>query len=326
MRAVLTLCLCLATPLAAGVPEAVRDHALPAADRFARAADALAASAEADCTAEALRPAWNEAFDAWLGLAHLRFGPLETESRALTLGFWPDTRGMIPRTLVGLAADGDAAVDDPAAFAEVSIAARGFFGMEQVLYGPDAGYGHDSYACRLAVAQARDIDRMAAGIAADWQDHAALLTSAGAADNDTYLSTREARQAFYTALVTGIAFTADQRLGLPLGSYDDPRPERAEARRSARSLRNAVLSLEALRDLARTLAPGPIPDTDAAFDAALGTASRIDSADLSSVADPARRLRVEQLAQEVRAIGEAAANEIGVPLGVSAGFNASDGD
>ncbi|SFE29577.1 imelysin family protein [Roseivivax sediminis] len=325
-HAVLALSL-LATPAVAGVEEAITDHALSATDRFAEAAGALAETAGNDCTAEALRPAWNDAFDAWLGLAHLRFGPLETGSRALSIAFWPDPRGMIPRTVSGIVADADPIVETPEGFAEVSIAARGLFAMERLLYAEDlSAYAAGDYACTLAWAQAQDLARMGNAIAEDWEAFAETIRTAGEAGNDTFLSEREPRQAFYTALTTGMSFVIDQRLGRPLGSFDDPRPDRAEARLSGRALRNVTLSVEALRDLARALAPGEIPQTDAAFARALTTAGRIDAGDFSGVSDPRQRIVVEALQQQLVEARENAANEIGVPLGVSAGFNASDGD
>ena len=66
MRALLASTLILAATSAAhaGVEEAVTDHALPATEEFAEATASLADTAEEDCPAEALRPAWNEAFDA----------------------------------------------------------------------------------------------------------------------------------------------------------------------------------------------------------------------------------------------------------------------
>ena len=44
------------------------------------------------------------------------------------------------------------------------------------------------------------------------------------------------------------------------------------------------------------------------------------------VADPAKRFKVEALQREVREIQIAVIEEIGTPLGISAGFNALDGD
>ena len=56
---------CLAAPAWAGVDEAIRDHVLPATAGFAEATAGLAETAAADCRPEAVRPAFQDAFDAW---------------------------------------------------------------------------------------------------------------------------------------------------------------------------------------------------------------------------------------------------------------------
>jgi hypothetical protein len=321
MRLALALC-CLATPLFAGVEEAVEDHVLPAFDGFAAETAALAEAARDDCTAAALRPAYQRAFDSWMGVAHLGFGPLEAQGRGLAIAFWPDSRGSVAKTVASLLRDTDAAVASPEAFAEVSVAGRGLFALERLLY--DTDYGSGDYACRYVQALAEDLARMGAALRRDWTEEAALLTGAGG--NATYLSEREAASALYTALVTALDFTAAQRLGRPLGSFERPRPERAEARRSDRARRNVVLSLMATRALARTLAETEIPATEAAFAAALEAAEALEDANFAEVADPVGRLKVEILQQRVEAARSAVAAEIGAALGLAQGFNSADGD
>lgn len=329
MHLLLTAALCLAAvPALAGVPEVIDDHALPGTAAFAEAADALDAAARDYCTAEALRPAYHDAFDAWLGIAHLSLGPLEEEGRSLAIGFWPDARGMVGRTVAGLVADEDPVAADPEGFAEVSIAGRGLFALERLLYDDSfAGYAEGSYRCTLARAIAADLARMAGEIDTAWRgEFAETLLTAGAENNSRFLSEREAAQALYTALVTGLEFVAQQRLGRPMGTFDAPKPQVAEARRSGRSLRNVVLSLEALRELAHTLSDKPIPETEAAFAEALESAEALDDPVLAGVADPAGRIRVEALQTQVAGIARAVGEEIAPALGVSVGFNSADGD
>lgn len=314
-------------PAHAGPSEVVNAHILPGTAAFAQASGALAEAADADCRPDALRAPWNATFDAWLGISHLAFGPIEADGRALAIAFWPDTRGLVQKTVNALIDDQDIAANDPEAFAQVSVAGRGLFALERLLYDPAlAGYTTQDYTCGLARAIATDLARMASGIDTEWrEDHSQRLLTAGAPGNDTYLSADEAAQTLYTALLTGLEFTADQRLGRPMGSADRPRPNRAETRRSGRSLRNVTLSLIALQDLAQTLATAPTPRTNAAFALALKAAERPDPvfADVTSVQG---RLRVEALQQRVHAIGDAIKQEIGPALGVRAGFNSADGD
>lgn len=326
LRAI-ALTLTLAGPAAAGVPEAIADHILPGAHSFAVQTRALAVNAVADCTADAVRPSFHNAWDAWLGISHLGFGPTEEDGRGLAIAFWPDKRGMVGATVASLIRDQDAAVDSVADFAEVSVAGRGLFALERVLFDEGtAGYARDSYECRLVQAIAADLARMASDIDAGWADHVALMRTAGDAGNDTYLSDKEVAQRLYTAVMAGLEFNADQRLGRPLGSFERPHPERAEARRSDRSLRNLMLSLAGLRDLALALATGPVPMTEAAFDRALAQAEDLQDPVFASVSDPSGRLKVEIVQQAVRATADAVQAEIGAQLGVGAGFNSADGD
>ncbi len=316
----------MAGPAAADVDAAVDALILPGYAAFAEAATRLADAAEADCAAPALRDDYQRAFDAWLGVQHIRFGPVEDRGRGLAIAFWPDPRGMTASTLRRLIADADPVVETPEGFAQVSVAARGFFALDLMLYDPDlSGYGPDSYSCALVTAISVDLARMADGILGDWRDaYAAALRDP--APDGPFRSAREAQQALFTALMTGLEFDADQRIGRPLGTFERPRPTRAEAWRSGRSLRNVALSLEALRELAATLPDAPPDDSLAAFDHALGEAERLDDPVFAGVADIQGRFRVESLQQRIDAVRAAAGAEIGPALGVAAGFNSADGD
>ncbi|RJE84898.1 imelysin family protein [Paracoccus onubensis] len=327
MRKLALLLALLPLPAAAGIQETIDTHIMPAAETFSAATKALADAAAKDCTSKALHQPYQHAFDAWMGLSHLSFGPLETDGRALAIEFWPDPRGMVARTVGGMIADADPAVDDPAQFAAVSVAGRGFMALEQLLYDDDlSSYGPDDYACRYVQAIGGDLNRMAGDILADWSDHTRLMTDAGADGNTHYLSESEVTQTFYTALLTTLEFNTDQRLGRPLGTFERPRPTRAEAYRSGRSLRNLTLSLSALHDLAGTMFGADMPVTGRSFETALETAGSLDDPIFAGVKEPQSRLRIEILQQQVHAIRDAVSAEIGGELGLSAGFNSRDGD
>ncbi|MGH1454189.1 MAG: imelysin family protein [Paracoccaceae bacterium] len=317
----------MAAPAVGDVRDAVQEHVLPATSGFAATTAVLAAAAQADCSATPLRPAYQAAFDSWMGISHLRLGPMEEEGRAIAISFWPDKKGMIPRALNRLIEAADPVATDPAEFAEVSIAARGFFALERLLYDPVlSDYGDGDYDCVLVQAVAGDLARMAADIDREWRTGFAQELEQAGGENSRYLDPREALQAIYTALDTGLEFNALQRIGRPMGSFAKPAPRRAEGWRSNRPLRNVNLSLMALRDLAHALTDVATPQTDAAFADALDVAARLDDPVFAGVADPSGRLKVEILQQRIAEIRHAIANEIGRPLGISAGFNAGDGD
>lgn len=318
IRPALALCLLsLAAPARADVAETVRDVILPGQARLATATADLAALDT--CDPAALRAGWNAAFDAWLGVAHLRLGPVEDEGRVLAIAFWPDPKGIGPKQTAALLRAADPAILAPEHIAEQSVAVRGLFGLERLLY-PAAPLAGD-YPCALVHALADDLARMAADTETGWTGgFADQLLHPGAGQR--YLSQTEARQALLTVLITGLEFNADSRVGRPKGSFDQPRPERAEARASGRSRHNITLSLQALRALAHALHPD-IPQTEAAFLRALTDAEK---ADPTAVGDPQGWLKADILAQDIHAIRDAAMAEIAPALGASVGFNAADGD
>ena len=320
----IAVALLLAAPAHADVAGAIHDRILPDLGAFRDATRTLADTAAETCAPETLRPVWNAAFDAWLPVSFLRLGPAEDEGRILAIAFWPDPKGIGARQQRQLLQSQDPVVSDPAGFAERSIALRRFFALERLLYPAEPLTG--DYPCALIRATAADLARMAAETDQGWRDgFAQTLLSAGQPGNTLYLTEAEAKQALYTQLMTGFEFTADQRLGRPLGTFQRPRPERAEARASARSLRNVELSLQALLAFGEALA-GPLPETRTDVAQALTAAAALNDPDFSGFAQPQGHVRAEALLGLVRTAQDSAGAEAGAALGVEVGFNSADGD
>ena len=314
IRTALALLL-LAAPARADVDAALDRHVLPGMDRLAEAAAALAA---APCEVDALRAGFRDAALAWAAVSHLGLGPAEEDGRAKAVEFWPDDRDATARGLRLLAEGGEAAWT-PEAVGRASVAARGLGALERLIWEADGA------PCGLTLALTADLARTAGAIRDGWRDgFAAAMRGAGEAGNTRFLAPAEAEAALLTALLAGLEWTADARLGRPLGTFDAPRPARAELRRSALSLPMVRASLRALRELAAALAPAP--RTDAALARAVDAAEALDDPAFRGVAEPAARFRVEALETAVREAREIAATEIGAALGVAAGFNAADGD
>lgn len=329
--------LVLALPLAM-MPLAVQADAtggiadgliLPAMDTLAETGAALNTAAQDDCSPDdpALRAAYHNAFDAWIRVSHLRFGPTETDNRAFALAFWPDTRGKIPKALAAMIRTEDPAVASPASFAEASIAAQGYYALEYMLFDSHfAALGTPEYRCALIRALSTGIAANTAAISRDWTaTYAGSMRSPG----QRYRTEAEVKQELFKALLTGLEVTADMRLGRPLGSFDTPRPKRAEARWSGRSQRHVILVLEALRPLAVALAADDAAltaDLQAQFDTALDKAMQLDDPVFAGVSDPASRFRIEALQQAVSGLKSLTETRLGPALGVEAGFNSLDGD
>ena len=234
-------------------------HVVPGFTKLADESDALEAAARADCDPDsvALRQAYHSAFDAWVAVSHLRFGPSETDNRAFALAFWPDGRGKTPRALGRLIDGEDPAGRSAAAYGEVSVAARGFHALEFLLF--DAAMrerGSAEYRCALMRTVAGDIAKTVHDILEDWRHVQAAQADESGAGEPYWSDEEEGIRKLFTALSTGLQFTSEARLGRPLGTVKRPRPRRAEARRSMRSSRHVAVGLGSLRELAMLLANG----------------------------------------------------------------------
>jgi predicted lipoprotein len=326
------------TDHAALAERALSAHILPGYERLAAAAVVLRAEADAACAgagpieAGPVKEAYGGVFDAWARIGHIRFGPAEEDGAGFAVEFWPDTKGAIPRTLGRMIADEDPVVDDPAAFASASVAARGLMALDTLLFDRGAEpVVAGEYRCRLLAAIARDLAATTARLLARWRDPwGGILTSAGAPDNPVYLAPEESTRALYSALTDGLQADIDLRLGRPLGTFDKPQPRRAEAWRSGRSLPNVVASLEGMREFVATVfAPAvgaEAEPVDAAFEAALAAAGRVAAPIDVEVATPQGRVHVEALQAAVKKVQTEVASHVGPALGVTSGFNALDGD
>jgi uncharacterized protein len=306
--------LLLATPAAADTAAVVQDHIRPGFTAFAAAAQSLAAIKT--CDPATLRPAFHAAYDAWMQVAHLPLGPAEKDGRGLAVLFWPDPKGSGWKAQRALLAT-PPGVDE---MAQQSVAARGLPALERLLY-PTEPLADP---CPLIQVTADDLAATATALAQDWGPYGDLLLTAGDPGNPRFLKPEEATQALFTQLATGLDSLSDRRIGRPLGSFDKPRPDLAEARASDRSIRNITLSLTALKALALSLNPDS-PRTFAAFDHAIALASAIDP-EIDHISDPQAWLKLEILQQAVRTTRDTAIAELGPALGVALGFNAQDGD
>lgn len=339
--AALLLALALASKAQAVDHQAIAERAvavvLPAAQGFADAAAALAEAAPGGCAdteGDLVRARFNAAWDAWLALQPYRFGPLAEDQRALQIAFWPDPRGMTSRTVERLLATEAAPLDDPAAFAEISVAGRGLPSLERLLY-DDAGPValDDAFRCRYVAAAADDLARLAAATAAGWRDPwARRMADAGGPGNDAFLAPREVTARLYSTLIAALEETAAQRLAPPLGTFDAPRPRLAEAWRSGRSLAQVRGIVDAAEtELRKVFLPELGAQAQAAIESALDTVHEnldrvAEAGGIPKAVAGINRIRVEVLMQSIERLVVALRQHLGPGIGVAEGFNASDGD
>ncbi|WP_119419259.1 imelysin family protein [Desertibaculum subflavum] len=335
----------------------VTGHILPRQDKLAEATKALAAEAGRFCAAPTaaslgtMRDAFDRAVDAWQGVQHVRFGPIELFMRNMRLAFWPDPRNTVSRQVDELLAGKDAGALTAQAFARGNVAGQGFPALERLLYGEDAaakltgGGAEAAFRCDAIRAIAGNLAGMAADIRREWiegaEAQAKVMAEAGQS-GDRYAGPKEVTLDLFKSLHAAVELVADHKLARPLGaSLQAARPQLAEAWRSRRSLAALRLNLEAaeamylgedggagfsafVRDVAGNAALDDL--LRRAFAQTRGTAASIGKPLEVAVLDPAERPKLVQLAREASALKTLLAQRLTVALDIPLGFNALDGD
>ena len=313
------------------IDNAIERHILPGFDRFRVEAATLSSASKACGNDEApLRAAYHVAFDAWIDVAHLRLGPTETDNAAFAVAFWPDPKGHTTRALGALIRDRDPVVDDPKTFAEVSIAARGFFALERLLFDPAFAGPADGYRCRLVGAITGDISEIATRIHTDWQNtYAVVLCNPDGRLG--FQDPKEVVQGLYSKLTTAAEFNMNARVRRPVGTNERARPKRAEAWRSNRSNRNIQRSLAALETMFEDVFANALPERAAIivrgeFYTIRRMADTLPKPMMELVKDPAGRRKAIQIAFAYEELLRRFDGLIRPSLGLSTVFNALDGD
>lgn len=316
---------------------------LPAYTRLTDRSALLDAQVDRLCAGEGTlaeaRAAWSEAFDAWQGVQHLRFGPVELFMRGMRMQFWPDPRNSVVREIEGLLAKG-APVP---AFDELTVPAQGFPAIEALLYGEPPAPG--TPACALLTTIAGGVANMAADTLQGWRGGERPyreVVAQAAAGASHYQSDQEVTQDFFKAAHSALELIADHKLARALGSsVDTAKPQLVESARSGRSVANIRANLAAaealylggddtggfsriVRDVAGDAALDKL--LRRAFRQTRGTAESITLPLAQAVVDPAERAKVQKLAREAGALKALFAQRLAPALGIALGFNSLDGD
>jgi len=228
------------------------DHIEPAYRGFENATHglkiALAAYDDGDTSLIDAQQAFDRALDAWMAVQHLRLGPAQVNGRSFRVQFWPDGRNVVGRRLVEtLEVERADLIEDPAPMAGASVAIQAFPGLERLLFEIHPMPGH--YGAHLAAAIAANLAAIATELAHAWRPDG--IWGPGLWDTksspDAYPVPSQATATLLLALVTQLDVIVQNKLRTPLGeTIEEARPRLAESWRSARSLRNLRLNLDAL--------------------------------------------------------------------------------
>ncbi len=322
----------LAAPAAADINAVIDDHIIANAAAFKHATAEMAVAAQMDCTPAGVKDAYHNAFDAWVRASHIRFGPVANNGEGMAIAFWPDKKGKIAKMIFRMIKHENPVVHDPVAFAKYSVAARGFFTLEQLLYVDKfSNYSADSYTCAFTRAITVDLARIADETHAGWVGgFDEILRTSGAEGNAVFLTEKEGPQALFTSLLGGLEYIHRQQLGRPLNKLEHRRPKRAEAWRSNRSLRNIVISLKSLQEMAGILAGNQAGNqawkTLESFKETIIYAKTLEDDVFSRIKEDSASFQIEYFLLLVDQTYDITNTELGAQMGVVAGFNALDGD
>ena len=282
-----------------------------AADWAAQCADGATADGSA------VTASFHELADAWAAVEMFRSGPAAKDFRRDRFSLWPERKNAVGRALAAArATPPDVAMTDDW-MSRQSAAIQGLPVLERLLFGdgetaapPQPGTAD----CRLGIAVSRNAERLASDMAADWSMMDDPPDAAG-------------RSALATDIVTGIALAKDEKVEAVIGPNEEQmKPRLAEFWRSRRSIRNLVLNMETYTAIARITA-GDLDEPVMPY--AAKTVSETLAAMHEPLADYGKteqRSEANFLKAALDSLGDSAAKEVSAALGVTVGFNSSDGD
>ena len=326
----------------------VQEHVLPRYATLVEATGQLAESARNLCDAPEkstlvrVQERFHSAMDAWMGVQHLRFDPIEYLSRKHRFFFWPEARGKVTGSVREYLEIIDSA--SPADFAKTNVVVQGFLAAELLLFGDYEIVGNqaDSNACKLLVMVANNMREMAAGTMLDWTNGSTPFLEYVAnpgEQNPVFDSQKEVTLSFFQSMHGNLRLVSDVKLKPVVGkSIQAARPRLAESRLSGRALRNIIINLEAqqevysgvtgpgLGELVKSVDPKLDKLIRKAFRATLDHANSFNSSLEEAATDEELRPQAEKLELQVRALTQIVRQRLTKALGLSIGFNELDGD
>lgn len=330
----------------------VDQHIVPRYEQLAAATARLDERSRVLCAAPdperlvAVREQFQLTMDAWMGVQHVRFGPVDLYLRYNRFQLWPDKHNTAERQLSKALADQDHSQLTEDKFPFASVALQGLSAYERLAFdGADdiarfGAAGQPGYPCELLEAVAHNLSRMAADIVQEWTaakpSYREIVLEAEQG-NSYFASSEEFSARMLNNLYTALQFIVDQKLMLPMGSGPaDANPRRAESWRSGRSLRNIILNLEAAESLYMTGYSALLAadkekseldrDIRRSFAQALQAARAIPVSLDQALQTPARRPSLERLLAATSELKRLLGGSLPTALGLSLGFNSLDGD
>ncbi len=236
----------------------IDQHIVPRYQQLERQGDKLLSANTALCevldesSLQASKAAFNHTMDAWQGIQHVRFGPVEILLRHFSMQYWPDKKNHIGKHLERLIADNDEELLTSDRFYRLGVSVKGLPAIERLLYADDAlaALKANPYRCMVAVRISAYVAEMGRDIVLEWDSvmrpHFANVNSG----DDYFEEDLEASIFILKALVEPLEVIRDLKIDRPLGKRaGKAKYKRLESWRSARSLRNIQINVSELKAL-----------------------------------------------------------------------------
>ena len=260
---------------------------------------------------------FHEVADAWAAVEIFRMGPASKDFRRDRFYLWPERKNAVAKAMAAALKSPPAAMDD-AWISQQSAAIQGLPVLERLLF--DNGKPKDapkggSAECKLGVAVSRNAAALAHAFASEW---AALTAPSTAAD----------RTALATDIVSGVGIIKDEKFESVIGKTEaKAKPKAAELWRSARSLRTLAINMETYEKVAGIIdAALPEPGTMTYSAASTRQAIAGMHEPFADYAKGKARADANFLLAAIDSLGDSASTDVAAALGVTVGFNSSDGD
>jgi uncharacterized protein len=264
-----------------------------------------------------LRETFHSVGDAWATAEMFRSGPASKDFRRDKLYLWPERKNAVARALAAVLQNPEDIKTDAEWIAQQSAAIQGLPALERLLFDDDIKPREkiDTPNCRLGQAVSKNVVAISTQLSEEWK---ALSKT----------QNLQLRTALATDIVTGIALAKDDKIENVIGRGKTPsKPKAAEFWRSARSLRNLIGNLSTYRQIADIVARAELETSNMAFAATTTLKSTSDMKEpLAAYAEASLRRDGNFLIASMDSLGDIAALEVPAALGVTIGFNSSDGD
>lgn len=325
----------------------VKSHVLPRYFQLAIAADEFEEAVNSFCSAPGaeefslMRSRFHYAMDAWMGVQHIDFGPIELFMRNHRFYFWPQARGKVSdavRELVSESSQGDLTAER---ISQSNVAIQGLLAAETLLY-RDYVLIENPQGCSLLGAIAVNMQDMAGNVVAEWQGGSVAFTDAieqPGPENMFFEYHREVTVALFRSFYNSLQLVAELKVKpVVADSLELVKPYAAESRLSGRSLINVIVNLKALEamysgegeaglgNLVQIVAPELDQLLRKAFRLTIENAVSINKPLEEAAVDAGLRPKTEKLLLQAKALRQIVRSKMAPALGVAVGFNSFDGD